>query len=155
MDFVYIEKECAKLGLADFEKRNRQLCRKAFGSDTYEAVTADMTGGNSEKNIRTLLSVEEWEMLQYYLTSGVYGTFDRMVENGMKKHINKDGSLSKVRYVCRRIFPGKEVYQYYPFFNKYKIFLPVFWIYRLFRAVFQKERRERIRREIVTVKRVK
>ena len=51
-------------GLSDFEKRNRQLCRKAFGSDTYEAVTADMTGGNSEKNIRTLLSVEEWEMLQ-------------------------------------------------------------------------------------------
>lgn len=80
---------------------------------------------------------------------------DRMVENGMKKHINKDGSVSKVRYVWRRIFPGKEVYQYYPFFNKYKIFLPVFWIYRLFRAVFQKKRRERIRREIVTVKRVK
>lgn len=155
MDFVYIEEECAKLGLADFEKRNRQLCRKAFGSDTYEAVTTDMTGSNSEKNLRTLLSVEEWEMLQYYLTSGVYGTFDRMVENGMKKHTNRDGSVSKVRYVCRRIFPGKEIYPYYPFFNKHKFLLPVLWIYRLMCVVFQKERRERIRREIVTVKRVK
>lgn len=154
LDFTYIERECAVLGLEEYEKRNRQLCGKIFGKNTYEVITIDRSGNDTEKSIRALLSVKEWEMLQYYLTSGVYGTFDRMVENGMKKHTNKDGSVFKIRYVWRRIFPGKEVYQYYPFFNKYKILLPVLWIYRLFRAVFQKERRERIRRELDTVKRV-
>lgn len=154
LDFTYIERECAVLGLAEYEKRNRQLCRKIFGNHTYEVIATDRMGNDIEKNMRALLSIEEWEMLQYYLTSGVYGTFDRMVENGMKKHTNKDGRVSKIRYIWRRMFPGKEVYQYYPFFDKHKILLPVLWIYRLFRAVFQKERRERIRRELDTVKRV-
>lgn len=159
MDFAYIEKECETLGLSEFEKRNRALCRKVFGDNAFAELPAEErvpdTAAHTTKEIITkALSQEELDMLQYYMTSGVYGTFDRRIENNVKKY-SKNGGSSKLRYVIKRIFPGMETYQYYPFFYKHKWFLPVCWLYRLLRVVFQRERRERILREADAVRKVK
>lgn len=159
MDFAYIEKECETLGLSEFEKRNRALCRKVFGDNAFAELPAEErvpdTAAHTTKEIITkALSQEELDMLQYYMTSGVYGTFDHRIENNVKKY-SKNGGSSKLRYVIKRIFPGMETYQYYPFFYKHKWLLPVCWLYRLLRVVFQRERRERILREADAVRKVK
>ena len=73
LDFDYIQTECRKLGIMDFEKCNRRLCRKVFSSQQiYDRVSFEQS-----------LSADEMEMLKYYLSSGVYGTFERMVANRM------------------------------------------------------------------------
>ena len=159
MDFAYIEKECETLGLSEFEKRNRALCRKVFGDNAFaelpaEEIVPDTAAHTTKEIITKALSQEELDMLQYYMTSGVYGTFDRSIENNVKKYSKNAGS-SKLRYVIKRIFPGMETYQYYPFFYKHKWLLPVCWLYRLLRVVFQRERRERILREADAVRKVK
>lgn len=159
MDFAYIEKECETLGLSEFEKRNRALCRKVFGDNAFAELPAEErvpdTAAHTTKEIITkALSQEELDMLQYYMTFGVYGTFDRRIENNVKKY-SKNGGSSKLRYVIKRIFPGMETYQHYPFFYKHKWLLPVCWLYRLLRVVFQRERRERILREADAVRKVK
>ena len=137
MDFSYIERECKKLGIFEFEKRNRILCKKVFEM-------------SSLKNILKVLSKQEWEMLTYYLTSGVYGTMERRVENRLKDY----KELPRLHYVFNRLFPRKEIYQYYPVVNKHKWLLPGFWIYRMVAILIKKERRERMVKEIKIVKKI-
>ena len=98
---AYIEKECETLGLSEFEKRNRALCRKVFGDNAFAELPAEErvsdTAAHTTKEIITkALSQEELDMLQYYMTSGVYGTFDRRIENNVKKY-SKNGGSSKLR----------------------------------------------------------
>ena len=75
LDFSYIEEECKKLGIDVFEKQNRRFCKKVFSlPQKYDRASFER-----------LLLPEEQEMLQCYLSSGVYGTLDRLVVNRMKK----------------------------------------------------------------------
>lgn len=144
LDFTYIEKECEVLGIAEFERQNRTLCRKVFDAGALYDMDA------FEKQ----LSHEEQEMLYYYLSSGVYGTVERGVENRVKKYRSISGKRSKVGYLFSRLFPGMDTYKHYPFFYKHKLLLPVCWVYRVFRVLFSKERREQMVREIKVVKRI-
>ena len=112
LDFDYIQTECRKLGIMDFEKCNRRLCRKVFSSQQiYDRVSFEQS-----------LSVDEMEMLKYYLSSGVYGTFERMIENRIEKQKKTDGrgKLSKLTYYWHRVFPGMELYENYPLLVKRK-----------------------------------
>lgn len=142
LDFDYIRKECEVLGIKDFEEQSRSLCKKVFSATYVYNMEA----------FEQSLSPEEMEMLCYYLTSGVYGTFERSVENRIRKNNTKSGKHSKLGYIMNRLFPGKEILQYYPFFNRHKWLLPVCWLYRLVRMCFDKERRTRTIREINVVK---
>lgn len=137
MNFSYIERECKKLGIFDFEKRNRILCKKVFKV-------------SSLKSLRKILSEKEGEMLKYYLTSGAYGTMERRVEN----RLNDYKVLSKPRYILNRLFPRREIYQYYPVVNKHKWLLPGFWIYRMVNILLKKERRENVLREFRIVRKI-
>lgn len=126
LDFAYIESECEKLGLAEFEKQGRELCKKVFSKDLAVVDLAE----------------EERELLEYYLTSGVYGFIERKMENRLGRFKRETGSTSKFRYVWSRIFPPMETYRvFFPFFYKHKWLLPIGWIYRAFRGVFVRERR--------------
>ena len=142
MDFAYIEKECAVLKTGDFEKQSRGLCKKVFGTTAAVGFEA----------FESSLSAEEKDMLLYYLTSGVYGTVERSIDNRINKY-REEKSGSKLRYLLSRLFPSVESYKVgYPFFYKHKWLLPIGWLYRLLRAVFVKERRKNISREIEAVK---
>ena len=146
LDFDYIERECEVLGIAEFEKQNRSLCRKVFGEGAFEGM----------ETLRQGLSKEENEMLLYYLTSGVYGTMEHRVENQIEKY-RKDGrSHSKFRYIWSRLFPGYEVYKFYCPNCRNKYIQSLFGCGRRILAIlFTKNRRERIANELQLVKKAK
>ncbi len=146
LDFDYIQTECRKLGIMDFEKCNRRLCRKVFSSQQiYDRVSFEQS-----------LSVDEMEMLKYYLSSGVYGTFEQMIENRIEKQKKTDGrgKLSQLTYYWHRVFPGMELYENYPLLVKHKFLIPVYWFYRIVRLLFSKKRRNHILREVKAVKKI-
>ena len=146
LDFDYIRTECKKLGIDDFEQHNRILCSKVFAPhQTYNQASFEQP-----------LSADEFDMLQYYLSSGVYGTFDRMVANRMKKQKNADGKkkLSKLSYYRHRVFPGMELYGNYPLLVKHRWLIPAYWFYRIVRMLFSRKRRDYMLREVKAVEKV-
>ena len=146
LDFGYIQTECRKLGIRDFEKRNRRPCWKVFSSQQiYDRVSFEQS-----------LSADEMEMLKYYLSSGVYGTFEQMVENRMEKQKKTDGkkNLSKLSYYRHRVFLGMELYENYPLLVKYRFLIPAYWFYRIVRMLFSKKHRNYMLREVKAVKKV-
>ena len=118
LDMAYVAAEAEKLGMATFEAANRSLAQHLF------------SGGE--------LTEDDKEMLAYMLSSGVYGTREHRVENVMSKH-----EWGKLQYVLNRFFvpvskKNKEYAAYaraFPFFYKYRIFLPFLPFYRAFRAM--------------------
>ena len=105
LDWDYIEKETRKLGIENFEKKNRALAERLFGEG----------------------KVEEDEMLSYMLGSGVYGNMDNLVNNRLTL------SGSKWKYIWKRIFlPLSTVKKAYPLFYRHRILLPFLPLYRLY-----------------------
>ena len=117
-DWDYVAREAQKLGIGEFEEENRRLSRALFGG--YAVDRADE------------------EMLSYILSSGTYGTITHRVQNKLKKN-----EWSKLQYMLDRFFVPvrKSDRNYdsfagmYPFFYRYKIFLPLLPFYRTFRAI--------------------
>lgn len=146
LDFSYIEKECEVLGIAEFEKQNRSLCRKVFSGEALKGMEA----------LEQSLSEEESEMLMYYLTSGVYGTVERRVENRVKKYRKEGVKLSKLRYAWDRLFPGYDTYKFYAPSVKGRFLQSVAgWFRRVFVVLFTKKRRKAVTKEVEAVKRTK
>lgn len=142
LDFSYIEQECTKLGIAAFEKQNRSLCKKVFTPQRrYDRAFFEQS-----------LSQDELDMLKYYLSSGVYGTFDRLIANRMEKQRKADGKLSKLTYYWHRIFPGIELYGHYPILVRHRWLVPGFWLYRIVRLIFSRKRKKELLREVKAVK---
>ena len=118
LDLDYVTTEAEKLGMAEFEATNRSLAQHLFA------------GGE--------LTEADREMLDYILSSGVYGT----IEHEMKNKIAKHGG-SKLRYALHRFFvPVSEknpsyfgFAAAYPFFYRHKILLPLLPFYRTFRSI--------------------
>ena len=121
---TYIESECEKLGISDFEKQSRELAGKVFGKSDAE------------------LTDEDKLMLERYLNSGTYGTLKQSIEKSMEKFSQKTGSRSKLRYIMSRLFPGAEFFEaHYPPVFRHRIFLPAGWIYRICRGVVTNRKR--------------
>ncbi|MBQ5330365.1 MAG: nucleotidyltransferase family protein [Oscillospiraceae bacterium] len=126
LDTEYTAAESEKIGIRDFEEKNRSLSLHLFSGET--------------------LTPDDREMLDYILSSGTYGTIQHSVEN--KIHRNK---YSKLGYMLDRfsVPVSRKDPRYisfaamYPLFYKHKILLPLLPFYRIFRAVrsgrFKKE----------------
>ncbi len=118
LDLEYVERECAKLGIEEFEKMNRSLALRIFEGEA--------------------LSDEEAEKLSYFLSSGVYGSIDHKVENKLKKT-----GWSKIKYMIDRfsVPVSKKNPSYagyaseYPLFYRHRILLPALPFYRAFRSM--------------------
>ena len=118
LDMEYVQREIAKIGLSDFEQRNRSLATHLF---TGEPLTE-----------------EEDQMLQYIISSGTYGTLNHKVENTIRKY-----GGNKFRYMLNRFLvpvsqknPDYAAYALqYPVFYRHKILLPALTIYRIGHAV--------------------
>lgn len=109
MDWAYIRAEAQKLGIRDFETRNRELAQKVFADGHLDALSED-----------------EKAMLDYMAASGVHGTGEFSILNRM----NRVGTF---RYWRERIFlPLSAVRFHYPFFYRHRILLPFLPVYRLF-----------------------
>ena len=106
----YIRTEAGKMGIAEFEKKNRELALCLFG------------GGTPDE--------EQQEMLAYVVSSGVYGSIKHRVDNRVKAL--GGGREGKRRYILQRLFlPMESVRASYPFFYRHKLLLPGLVLYRL------------------------
>ncbi len=117
----YLKKESEKLGIAEFEKKNREL---AFAVFEGKEVTKEQT-----------------DMLEYMLFSGSNGTWEHWVENMLKA--NGTGIKAKIKYSMKRVFLPMEVIETrYPLLYKHKlllyIVLPVLPFYRFAGQIFRR-----------------
>ena len=118
LDMDYVAAETEKLGLGEFERRNRSLALNLFG------------GGE--------LTDEDLEMLDYFLMSGTFGTVGNKVAHKMSKE-----GWGRLRYALKRvavpISPKNEEYakaaETFPLFYKHKILLPFLPAYKVCRAI--------------------
>ena len=117
----------------DREYIGREL--KALGIDDYGIKTTNL----SNKLFKgSKLSVDEKQLLDYYIFSGAYGTAENLVDNQIRK-INKK-PFAKLDYLKNRIFvpisrnnPSYRLYAArYPKFYKNRRILPLLPAYRLF-----------------------
>lgn len=114
----YIEEECKKLGIDDFEKKARTIGYKLF----------DRT--------RSELNEEESKFVDYFFSSCTYGTTSIRIENEINKLKLEGHKNAKLYYVFRRAFPSASWFrQYYEFLDKYPIFIPFFSLYRFVRGL--------------------
>ena len=91
------------------------------------------------------LTVDNERMLEYLLSSGVYGTLDNTVKNGIRSY--GGGLLGKIKYIFSRIFLPIDVVKHsFPFFYKYRFFLPALPVYRAIKGFFFN--RENLKREL-------
>ena len=113
LDREYISEELKKLGAADYENMR-----------TYIALTLFRYGG---------LNLEDKKILDYYIFSGAYGTVRNTISNG----IGQKNHGSKLHYVWGRLFPGMGwLKEYYPFFYRHRIFLPLLFPFRIIKGIF-------------------
>ncbi|MBR1764083.1 MAG: nucleotidyltransferase family protein [Ruminococcus sp.] len=125
LDKAYINNELSKLGIAEYEFKQRNLALKLFDG--------------------IQLSIEEKELLDYYIFSGTYGTIENSVNNSAD-----DSLYSKVKYLRKRLFlPMLQIKNVYPFFYKYKIFIPILYLYRI--GLMLTKSRKRVISEIKTL----
>lgn len=110
--------EAEKLGMAEFEAQNRSLAQQLFSG-------GELTEANRE-------------MLDYILSSGVYGTLVHRLEKKIAKT-----RCGKIGNALNRFFvpvskKNKDYAGYakqYPFFYQHRVFLPILPFYRTFCSV--------------------
>ena len=109
LDTAYVQRETKKLGVAEFERKNRELAFHLF--DKKE------------------LTEEEQGMLDYMISSGTYG----MVINRVNNEISQKGLprllLSKL-YV-----PRKQLELMFPILKRKPYLFPVCWLLRLLSGI--------------------
>ena len=117
LNWDYLNAELEKLGIAEYESESRTLAQKLFSGEA--------------------LSNAETERLDYYVTSGTYGTRNHSIRNNLK---NKSGG-SRALYVFRRIFPPMDdIKRNHPFFYRHKWLIPVLWLWRPVLALTSRRR---------------
>jgi len=136
LDISYIERECEKMDLAEFELMCRIISQKIFLSNS-ESYT---------------LSEKEKQFLNRIVMSGAYGNQDLGVESKLNKLLDngKSAKLVKWKYCFKRVFiPLDFIKDVYPFYYKHKILIPILWITRIFKALTVN--RNRIKSELKSV----
>lgn len=140
LDLTYIENECEKLGIAEYERICRSLSQKLF-SPKSKPLTEKNNLTEAEKN-----------MLNRIIISGAYGRQDLGVESKINKMVENEGDRNsiKAKYYFSRIFPSLEIIRdIYPFYYRHKFLIPWLWITRIAKALTVN--RNRIKSELKAV----
>ena len=121
LNWNYINNETEKLGILDFEEKNRQLVLSLFNGET--------------------LTLTNKNMLEYIIFSGTYGTAENYIKNDMAE-------MGRWKYFLKRLtLPYSQMLEEYPILQKAPIFYPLCWLSRLvIRGLFF--RRERLRYQL-------
>lgn len=120
LDRKYVDRELEQLGIRAFEENSRTLATDLFSGKT--------------------ITDEEQAMLDYYISSGTYGSKSNDVKNGV---LSRGGGLKgKVGYFLYRAFmPSEEIKESFPFVYRTKVLIPFLPMYRLVRGVLFRRRR--------------
>lgn len=125
LDWTYVEQECAKLGMEEYEKTCRTTARKLFGENAPETLTT-----------------AEAEMLTFCMESGTHGN-----ELGLIRHeLRQTGATGdkvtfgqKMSYIWKRTFPSaKWMRENDRMARKHPRLLVIAWIARIFRGLSKK-----------------
>ena len=130
LNLTYVDGELEKLGIAKYEKQNKELADHLFGGEK--------------------MTMADSLMLDYILASGTYGTF----ENNVK---NKIDTIGKQKYITKRIFgpmdnndPSRKLFRKrYEVFFRHKLLLPFLPFYRLFCAFVRNPKRIKIEADAI------
>ena len=142
LNFSYIQSECEKLGISEFETESRKLCEKVFSPDFIKKYQPE--------KFENIFSDDEKKMLMYYFESGVYGNLKNQIEHNLNKC-----NTSKLKYALRRLFPDRNYYANVPLLNKYRFLIPFFWVYRILLVIFSKTHRNIVTNEIKILSKTK
>ncbi len=143
MDRKYVSEQLNVMEMSSFEESSRTLAEHLF--DVPEPVDL------------LKLQKNEMEIMMQCCDSGAFGTFEGFVNSHIKKY-NDEGTAitgrTRLKYYIRRLFPGREWFKTpYSFFYRYPVFIPFFWIYRIFRTVLH--RRKQVGNEINALRKMK
>ena len=109
-----LKKLLRELELSEFDKRLQKLEQWWFADGKPDALTQ--------------------ELEEYILLSGVFGNEDHRILNRL---IVKNDDGGRLRYYFKRIFPPySKMRKYFPAVNKCPILLPFFWVWRIIRGIF-------------------
>lgn len=110
LDFNYVNQELEKLDLLTFSNEIINLSNALFDEQT--------------------LNKAQEEFLLYIASSGTYGTLNHSVDKGIEEK-------GKTGYLLFRLFPPYSSYKtLYPWAYKCPILIPIAWIVRFFRILF-------------------
>ncbi|MCR5135802.1 MAG: nucleotidyltransferase family protein [Oscillospiraceae bacterium] len=136
LDMDYVAAETEKLGIREFEELNRSLSFHLFGDDKALDNLPD----------------KEAEMLSFVQKCGPYGSMENNIRSRMKKVIGEQEKVTgwmRFKYYLSRLFPTQELLRpWYPL-AKYKMCIPLVWIYRI--VVIATVRRKKVIREVKIV----
>lgn len=123
LDWEYIRRETDRMGVSEYERVSRSLCKKLFADPTCPAQP---------------LTEEEQKMAAFILGCGTYGSADSIVSNQISKLTEgKKTRFPRLRYVLNRIFPSKEwFFTYHPICRKHPWTIPFVNVVRLVKAPF-------------------
>lgn len=112
LDWCYVGGELEKLGLRNYEARNKQLAMRLFGGEKLDAA--------------------DTVMLAYIVESGAYGIASHQIANGVEHR----GCLGYLLY--RTFMPYGGMVLQYPVLRKLPILLPGCWFLRIGKAIVNK-----------------
>ena len=118
----YINSQLEALGIAEYEENSRKLAFLLFDREATPEIK---------------LPKELSEMLDYYITSGVFGTTSQLFDNAISD-VTGGGELTgrlKLKYLMSRLFPSIEYYrEHHPRATKWIIPIPFLWLMRVLRV---------------------
>lgn len=137
LDFDYINRECEKLGILEYERLTRELAFKVLNPEVAkEMVLADRGEGDSP------LTDTEAELLLGFTDSATYGTREKFLINLVEKERKRYGTSArkaKLIYILKIIFPDMKYYRKrFPKASKCKLLIPFLWVIRGFIVVFKR-----------------
>ena len=155
----YVEAKTAKLGLTDFERKNRSLALSLFGtgepsgpdsapagaglsaSDSapagagLSAPDSALESGLTEGS----LADSDLSLLETILSTGNFGSFGHLVESQIAR-------TGRLRYFLTRVMPtDAKVKEQYPVLRKAPVLYPFIWIWRILKELVVHPRRFVIR----------
>ena len=137
LDWDYVDRECAKLGMDEYEQTCRSLARKLFRDDAADTLTD-----------------AELEMLHFCLDSGTYGNEAGFIRHELKSVGASTGKVTfghKLRYLWKRTFPSaKWMRENDRMARKHPKLLVIAWIARIFRGLFKSHTAEEFKRVMDT-----
>lgn len=131
----YLKQELEKMKLWELKENCEKLAEVWFGDgEANEAL---------------------YEMSEYIVQSGTYGTMHGDVAFFVEKGVRESGE-SRALYVLKRLFPSrKQMQRKYRILKKYSFFLPFCWILRIIICIVNTGKRTRLKIELETTRNMK
>ncbi|MBQ3215842.1 MAG: nucleotidyltransferase family protein, partial [Oscillospiraceae bacterium] len=122
LDWAYVEGECQKLGMYEYERTCRFAARKLLRDNAPETLTEAEIG-----------------MVRFCTASGTHGNEEGYIHHELRSGGGKVTFWQKVKYLWKRLFPSaKWMRENERLVRRHPWLLPVGWITRLFRGIFKK-----------------